>query len=79
MKLIFLLTVYLAGFATAIFILAPLPGDESRESWDDFAPSFNALMHKSVGFLKHLIKEGARQVAKFIEKKLDERDFQIET
>ena len=79
-KLIFLLIVYFAGFATAIYCLAPVPENQSgqpcEESFgnsvlksNEFAQSFNAGMHKCVDFGK----DAAWRVSRFIKQKLDER------
>ena len=79
-KIIFLLIVYFAGFATAIYCLAPLP--ENRDSGigeksflnpvlksDEFAKSFNAGLHKCIDFGK----TAARQAGELIKQKLDDR------
>ncbi len=62
-KLIFLFIVYFAGFATAIYCLAPVPDeyqqDETERTFaysaiksDEFARSFNSGMRKCVSFTK---------------------------
>ena len=57
-KFIFMLIVYFAGFATAIYALAPTPqdqggGETSLLNTDfqvsSFAKSFNSGMHKAIG------------------------------
>ena len=79
-KLIFLLIVYFAGFATAIYCLAPVPGEQTCQSCeksfaysalksDEFAQSFNSGMHKCIDFGK----DAALRVSRFIKQKLDER------
>jgi hypothetical protein len=79
-KLVFLLIVYFAGFATAIYCLAPVPenrADAASEKTfvysalksDEFAQSFNAGMHKCIDFGR----DAAQRVGKFIKQKLDER------
>jgi len=80
-KLIFLLIVYFAGFATAIYMLAPVPeqnqadaSDEKSFAYsafksDEFAKSFNAGMHRAVDFGK----AAALRVSEYIRAKLDER------
>lgn len=79
-KLIFLLIVYFAGFATAIYCLAPVPDEQlckpSEKSFaysalksDEFAQSFNVGMHKCLDFGK----DAARRVSAFLKQKLDER------
>ena len=57
-KIIFLLIVYFAGFATTIYCLVPVPENQPAEKSfvysafksDEFAQSFNAGMHKCVDF-----------------------------
>ena len=83
-KIIFLLIVYFAGFATAIYCLAPVPEDRackihneksfvcSAFKSDEFAKSFNTGMHKCVDFGK----DAASRAGKFIKQKLDERQLQ---
>jgi len=62
-KFILLLVVYFAGFATAIYCLAPVPDNYGFEEGeqelfysalksDDFAKSFNSGLHKCVDFAK---------------------------
>ena len=78
-KFIFLLIVYFAGFATAIYMLAPTPEGSSNKSFNNitsasafnsqqFAKSFNAGMHKCLAFGK----ETAIRTAAFIREKLQE-------
>ena len=80
-KLIFLLIVYFAGFATAIYCLAPVP--ENRDfkpdeksftssvlKSDEFARSFNAGMHKCLDFGK----DATRCVSTFLKEKLEDRN-----
>jgi hypothetical protein len=79
-KIIFLLVVYFAGFASAIFCLAPVPekyaASPEEKSFvhsafksDDFARSFNTGMHKCLDFAK----DAAQRVGKFAKEKMDER------
>ena len=76
-KLVFLLIVYFAGFATAIYCLAPAPeaqpGEESftlsAVKSNQFAQSFNVGMHKCLDFAK----DATLRVSSFIKQKLDER------
>lgn len=79
-KIIFLLIVYFAGFATAIYCLAPVPENQANQSGtkgfvysafksDEFAKSFNAGMHKCIDFGK----DTACRAGKFVKQKLDER------
>jgi len=81
-KLVFLLVVYFAGFATAIYCLAPVPenqrsdaGDENFLSSvlksDEFALSFNAGMHKCIDFGKR----AARHAGEFVKQKLEDREI----
>jgi hypothetical protein len=77
-KFIFLLIVYFAGFATAIYIVAPAPeGSDkpfdnisSASAFDsqEFAKSFNAGMHKCLAFGK----VAAIHTAEFIKEKIQE-------
>ena len=78
-KFIFLLIVYFAGFATAIYALAPTPQDqgeggllESDFQVSQFAVSFNSGMHKAIG----AGKEAAERMANFIKQKIDEHQSQ---
>lgn len=79
-KLIFLFIIYFAGFATAIYTLAPAPESDgqvtlggfvrdaeggSRITSEEFVESFNAGMHKCMDFGK----EAACRTAKFLKKK----------
>jgi hypothetical protein len=78
-KIIFLLIVYFAGFASAIYCLAPVPENGSHRSIekgfgysalksDEFAHSFNSGLHKCLD----LAKDAARQAGKFMKQRLDE-------
>ncbi len=84
-KLILLLVVYFAGFATAIYCLAPVPENQSREPCqkgivysafksDEFAQSFNRGMHKAIDFSK----DAAWQTGTFLKQKLDEKKLREE-
>jgi hypothetical protein len=79
-KLISILIIYFAGFATAIYMLAPVPKSQARQSHkkgfvysafksDEFAKSFNQSMHKYVD----LGKNAAFDAGKFIKQKLNEK------
>jgi hypothetical protein len=79
-KLIFLLIVYFAGFATAIYCLAPVPENQadgaceksfvnSAFKSDEFAQSFNTGMHKCVDFAK----DAAWRTGGYLKQKLDDR------
>jgi len=74
-----MLIVYFAGFATAIYTLAPAPEGEtarfsangaSSEQFDskEFVQSFNTGMHKCLAFGK----EAAERTAKLVKEKLKE-------
>jgi len=82
-KFIFILVVYFAGFATAIYTLAPVPdkeqsapggffahrsGHESQVTSEQFVKSFNAGMHKCVDFGK----DAALHTAEFLKQKIDQ-------
>ena len=79
-KFIFLLIVYFAGFATAIYALSPTPQNEGGEGGllgsdfqvSSFAKSCNSGMHKALG----AGKEAAQRAAKFIKQKIDEHQSQ---
>jgi len=79
-KIIFLLVVYFAGFATAIYCLTPVPENQANQpahkgfaysafKSNEFAKSFNSGMHKCLDFGK----DAACRVSKFVKQKLDER------
>jgi hypothetical protein len=78
-KIVFLLVVYFAGFATAIYCLAPAPDSTHRTGQksafldtlrsEDFAQSFNSGMHKCFNFAK----DAAGRAGKCVKQKLDER------
>jgi len=76
-KLVFLLIVYFAGFATAIYCLAPAPeaqvGEEgfahSAVKSEQFAQAFNVGMHKCLDFAK----DATLRMSSFIRQKLNER------
>ena len=76
MKLIFLLIVYFAGFATATYYLAPVPDSQdfyacenSQLNSSEFIQSFNAGLHKCVDFTR----DAFWRVSRFVKQKLDER------
>lgn len=79
-KLLLLLIVYFAGFATAIYCLAPVPDNQSysfsEKSFaypalksDEFAKSFNSKMHKCIDF----IKDTSCRAGDYIKQELEER------
>ena len=77
-KLVMSLIVYFAGFATAIYCLAPAPENQSETAEsgfsysalksDAFAKSFNISMHKCLDF----IKDTSCQAGDYIKQKIDE-------
>ncbi len=78
-KLIFLLVVYFAGFATAVYCLAPAPEQKSQESLQttrmraalqsqEVARSVKSGMHKCIAFSR----EAAWQTAAFVRDKIEE-------
>jgi len=80
-KFIFLLIVYFAGFATAIYALSPTPQDQGGGKTSllntdfqvsSFAKSCNSGMHKAIA----AGKEAAQRAAKFIKQKIDEHQSQ---
>ena len=81
-KLVRLLVVYFAGFATAIYTLAPEPEKQARRGRDKdlayatfksdkLAKSFNSGMHKCID----LGKDAASRAGKLIRHKLNEREL----
>ena len=78
-KFVFLLIVYFAGFATAVYCLAPAPEGTSRGTREkgalfakfkseEFATSVNSGMHKCID----VGKEAAREAARLIKEKMEE-------
>ena len=85
-KLILLLVIYFAGFATAIYTLAPTPENQagrfseknfthSALKSDEFAQSFNSGIHKCLDFGK----EFTCRIGKFIKQKIDERQLRAKS
>lgn len=79
-KLVFLLIIYFAGFATAIYTLAPVPENQARQTRkktfaysalksDEFAQSFNTGMRKCLDFGKDVASHAGR----FIKQKYNDR------
>jgi len=79
-KFVFLLVVYFAGFATAIYCLAPAGQEQSCEFSEEipaysplrsqeFAESFNSGLHKCLD----IGKTAAWRAGSFIKQKLDEK------
>lgn len=85
-KFVFLLVAYCAGFATAIYYLAPTPDGKKRVQSlpiaqissalkaQDLAKSFNSGVAKCFGFSK----EAAEEAAKLLEAKLKNINLQPE-
>ena len=83
-KLVFLLIVYFAGFATAVYCIAPTPENQSYQTGsegsfaystiksDEFAQSFNAGLHKCLDFGK----DAMWKMGKYIKQNYDERQQQ---
>lgn len=78
-KFVFVLIVYVAGFATAVYCLSPAPDPEPGQYADkgrvlaklkseEFARSVNSGMHKAIAFGK----EAAARTAEVIREKVDE-------
>jgi hypothetical protein len=78
-KFVFLLIVYFAGFATAIYCLAPAPENRARRPLqvagvssafrsEEWARSVNSGIHKCVD----LGKDAALEAAKLIQEKMKE-------
>jgi len=81
-KLVFLLIIYFAGYATAIYTLAPVPENKNVQNVqhansgftfsalksDKFAQSFNVEMRKCLD----LAKDTAQKAGRFIKQKIDE-------
>jgi len=82
-KLIFLLIVYFAGFATAIYTLAPVPENQddqlskkgfpySAVKSDEFAKSFNAEIRRYLDFGK----DAASHAGRFLKQKYNDMQLQ---
>jgi hypothetical protein len=85
-KLIFLLVVYFAGFATAVYCLAPAPqgtGNQNGEKdfanltfkSEEFTMALNEGLHKLIDFSK----SAALHTAGFIKEEYDKRKAQAES
>ncbi len=77
-KIVSVLVIFFAGFAAGIYCSAPVPEDWARRSHekkfpasalksDQFAQSFNAVMHRCLDFAK----DAACRTGKLIKQKLD--------
>lgn len=82
-KIVFVLIIYFAGFASAIYCLAPVPADTTEQSVevkkdfgysvlksDEFANSFNVGMRKCLDFSK--------KAAGVIRQKYDDGELDID-
>jgi hypothetical protein len=82
MKFVLVLAVYFAGFATAIYCLAPVPQEQTAVTQnceksfaysafksDEFAKSFNARMHRCLDYAK----DAAERAGNFIKQKYDQK------
>ena len=78
-KLIFLLIVYFAGFATAIYCLAPVTDERACKTSekgfaysalksDEFAQSFSVKMHECLDYSK----DAVQRMGDFMKQKLDD-------
>lgn len=86
-KFVFLLIVYFAGFATAIYTLAPVPENKASKTMaettavysafksDEFAKSFNSGIHKCIDFGK----DAAWRTAKLIKQKIEEKQLRTDS
>lgn len=85
-KFIFLFIVYFAGFASAIYMLAPPPegqdyqystADDNQFNFDsqEFVKSFNSGMHKCVDFGK----EATLRTVHYIREKIREQQLEVES
>jgi hypothetical protein len=79
-KIVLLLIIYFAGFATAIYYLAPVPDNQacltdsskfvhSAFKSDEFAKDFNSGLHKAID----LAKDAACRAGTFLKQKYHER------
>jgi hypothetical protein len=78
-KLIFLLVVYFAGFATAIYCLAPVTDEaylstnkgfaHSALKSDEFAKSFNIKMRKYLGYSE----DAAKRFSAYLKEKREDK------
>ena len=85
-KFIFLLIVYFAGFATAIYVLAPVPDAQDYQTCEkgfggsafqsgEFVQTFNIGMHKCVGFTKN----AAISATRFVKRKIEQSRLQTDS
>ena len=85
-KLVFLLIIYFAGFATAIYTLAPVPENQTRQTHkksfaysalksDEFAQSFNAEIRRYLDFGK----DAASRAGRFLKQKYNNMQLQSDS
>lgn len=83
-KLVFWLVVYFAGFATAIYCLAPAPDAEAYRSSekgfvysvfksDKFAKSFNVKMRKGMRYSQ----DAAKRLSAYLKEKFDKHQAMV--
>ncbi len=89
-KVVFVLVIYFAGFASAIYCLAPVPEKVAAQTGeksfgysvlksDEFAQSFNIGMHKCLDFSKKAAQIiFSKKAAQIIKQKLDDRQAETE-
>ncbi len=72
-KLIFLLIVYFAGFATAIYYVVPACNADFREDFssDGLAISYDSQIHK----YRDIAAEATEKVKLFVKEKIQERQI----
>ena len=76
-KLTLFLIIYFAGFATAIYMLAPVPESQAHKKGlahsafksDEFAKSFNQKMHVCVDYSK----DKAGRAGRYVKQKINEK------
>lgn len=85
-KLVFLMIIFFAGYATAIYTLAPLPDEEqgyleggsiaySGLGSDKVVQSINSGMHKCVGFVMGLAKNAVVRGVEVAKEKVRKRQI----
>ena len=85
-KLIFMFLIYFAGFATAVYCLAPVPKNRADRNCgrsfacsalrsDEFARSFNEGLHKCINFGK----SAALRTADLIKQAYNQGESQVDS
>lgn len=87
-KFIFLLIIYFAGYATAVYTLTPAPENATRTleksslcsmpEKGEFLQKFNEGLCKCLHFLKEVTKDAASRLSQYIKQKLEERRLQTD-